>query len=634
MRRQIALFHLLLFFALCFPIFFFVKVAHAAEEFSAAYEVTYDITPLGKTQVIQKIKLTNLTTNYYASEFSLILGKTKVENVSASDNLGALTTTFDFDGNNTVINVKFNQKIVGKGKSFSWQLSYSAPELVQKNGQIWEVDIPRLSSGDGISEYRVILSVPVSFGPLAFVAPQPIEKKESKVSGFSNEKNIYIFDKTQLMTSGISASFGEKQVFSFQLKYHLFNNNLRPFQTEIALPPDTNYQKLSYEELKPEPLDVRVDRDGNWLARYVLGGKQQLEVVAKGFVEVYPRPTLKVERQYQDNELASYTLPQPYWDVSSVVLKEKARELKTPSAIYNFVVSYLTYNKERLNQETVRRFGAQEAYLNPKDAVCMEFTDLFITLARAAGIPAREVNGYAYTQNERLKPTSLRFSGTDTLHAWPEYYDPNQGWIQVDPTWGNTSGGVDYFSKLDFNHITFVRKGLSSQQPLPAGAYKFEQNQKDDIRIDFAKTLPKEKKNIKIDFKLSQKSFAGFPIKGKVLISNLGNQALSSSPLVIESNGLTNLGETNYDLGVLPPFALRQIDINFKTKGFFQNEKAKISASLGDHSQEVQIDIKPLTILGILIVGGVLILVIFLLFTISIFIKSLRKKNSSPTLPN
>jgi len=632
-KKQFAVL-ILLFFAAFFSIFFFAKVAKAAGEFSSSYEVTYDVTPLGKTQVLQNIKLTNLTTNYYASEFSFTLGKTKVENVGASDDLGPLETKSNFDGNTTTINVKFNQKIVGKGKSLSWKLSYTAPELAQKSGQIWEVDIPKLASSEDVAEYRVILSVPTSFGPLAFVAPQPKEKKERQTSGFSQEKNIYIFDKSQLTTSGVSTSFGEKQVFSFQLKYHLSNSTLAPVQTEIALPPDNNYQKLSYEELEPKPLDVRVDQDGNWLVRYTLAGKQQLEIMARGFVEVYPHPTLKIEPQYQDKELASYTLPQPYWDVSSVTLKEKAQELKTPAAIYNFVVSYLTYNQERLNQESVKRLGAQETYSNPKNAVCMEFTDLFITLARAAGIPAREVNGYAYTQNERLKPVSLRFLGTDTLHAWPEYYDLNAGWIQVDPTWGNTSGGLDYFSKLDFNHITFVQKGLSSQQPLPAGAYKLDPSQGGDIKIEFAKALPKEKKNIKIDLQLPQKSFAGFPIQGKVVISNLGNQALSPSSLMLKTEGLTNLGEASYNLGILPPYASRKIDLNLQTKGFFQNEKTQITASLNDQTQEGQIEIKPFTIFGILIVGGILILVIFALFSISLLIRRLKKTPPSIPTPN
>ena len=93
------------------------------------------------------------------------------------------------------------------------------------------------------------------------------------------------------------------------------------------------------------------------------------------------------------------------------------------------------------------------------------------------GIPARELNGFAFTNEEVNKPLSLNLTGGDLLHAWPEYFDPILGWVQIDPTWGNTSG-VDYFSKLDTNHFVFSIKGMNSEYPLPAGAYRFDGDKK------------------------------------------------------------------------------------------------------------------------------------------------------------
>ena len=111
--------------------------------------------------------------------------------------------------------------------------------------------------------------------------------------------------------------------------------------------------------------------------------------------------------------------------------------------------------------------GALSALNNPTSAVCLEFTDLFVALSRAAGIPAREIDGYAYTNNAHDRPLSLT---EDVLHAWPEYYDfDKKAWIMVDPTWGNTTGGIDYFNALDFDHIAFVIKGENSGYPIPAG---------------------------------------------------------------------------------------------------------------------------------------------------------------------
>ena len=138
----------------------------------------------------------------------------------------------------------------------------------------------------------------------------------------------------------------------------------------------------------------------------------------------------------------------------------------------------------------MERLGALKSLQTPEAAICMEFTDLFIATARANGIPAREINGFAYTENPEIQPLSLV---NDVLHAWPEYYDSQKGaWIPVDPTWGSTTGGVDYFSKLDLRHFTFVIHGTSSTKPYPAGSYKLGSNPQKDVFVTFG-TLPQER---------------------------------------------------------------------------------------------------------------------------------------------
>jgi Transglutaminase-like superfamily len=52
---------------------------------------------------------------------------------------------------------------------------------------------------------------------------------------------------------------------------------------------------------------------------------------------------------------------------------------------------------------------------------CWDFSDCFVTFARAAGVPSRQVAGWLYGS-----------SG----HVWAEYYREGQGWQQVDPTGG------------------------------------------------------------------------------------------------------------------------------------------------------------------------------------------------------
>ena len=148
----------------------------------------------------------------------------------------------------------------------------------------------------------------------------------------------------------------------------------------------------------------------------------------------------------------------------------------------------------------------------------MEFTDLFIALVRAAGIPARELDGYAHTSNTALRPLTLT---KDILHAWPEYWDDRRGWVMVDPTWENTTGGVDYFNKFDLNHFVFAVKGSSSEMPVPAGSYKFSGEDSDDVRVVLSGNDFLGKAQIGTQIDVSNQIIAGFPASLKIKIINL-----------------------------------------------------------------------------------------------------------------
>jgi transglutaminase-like putative cysteine protease len=66
-----------------------------------------------------------------------------------------------------------------------------------------------------------------------------------------------------------------------------------------------------------------------------------------------------------------------------------------------------------------------------KKGVCQDFANLFITMARLLGIPARYVCGYIYTGNQEQARAQ-----SDASHAWVQLYIPNVGWKGFDPTNG------------------------------------------------------------------------------------------------------------------------------------------------------------------------------------------------------
>ncbi len=462
----------------------------AEGEFSTDLDVTYSVRETGITEVTNKVTLTNVFSNLYATSYTIVLDSINPTLVKAYDLNGPLEVIKNIDDKKTSIQVKFKDQVVGKDESRTFWISYEESSFAIRTGEVWEISIPRLSEDADFNSYYLKLQVPEKLGQEAYISPQPNERTNQ--NGFLT----YSYSKTDIEKSGIVAGFGAFQVFSFNLNYHLENPLARSAKTEITIPPDTAYQKVYFENINPRPSSMHVDSDGNWIAEYNLQARERVDVTVNGHVQIFSnfRPFKKSTAESLNENLVKTD----YWDTTNPEIVKLANELKTPKAIYDFVSTKLKYDYARV-RPNVERLGSVRALENPTSAICMEFTDLYIAIARAAGIPAREVNGYAYTENPDIQPLSLV---NDVLHAWPEYYDSEkQVWIPVDPTWGSTTGGVDYFSKLDLRHFTFVVHGKDATKPYPAGSYKLGSNPQKDVFVSFG-SLP-EVRNSKVSLNSS-----------------------------------------------------------------------------------------------------------------------------------
>lgn len=578
---------------LCLGLVFVPKV-WAAEEFATSYDVVYDIDNTGITTVTEKINLRNLTSEYYANQFKLIIGATRVFDIKASDGGGTLEVFSKQEDTSTTITVKFNQQVVGKDKVLPWTLQFKSKDFSQNLGKVWEVRAPKVASAENLENYNLTISVPATFGEPTLISPTP----KSQTTSFG--KMFLTFEKSQLLSSGVSASFGSIQLFDFDLAYHLDNSNFVPILTNITLPPDTSYQDVIFQHLEPQPLNVTVDDDGNYLAWYRLGRGQKLDVKVAGSAKLYT--TSKVKNPALEASLRKkYTRADKYWEKDHPQIQTKLTEVLTSEAkndsekvrlIYHYVVSFLKYDSGRI-KDNIERFGAVTALNNPTEAVCMEFTDLFIALTRAAGIPARELDGFAYSANPTLRPLSLT---KDILHAWPEYWDDKRGWVMVDPTWENTTGGVDYFNKLDLNHFVFAIKGSSSQSPIPAGSYKYIGQDSKDVKVNLSDQDFLGKPQLDVRVESSNPILAGFPGKIKVKVSNAGNAVYPSNSFRVSANQLKVLEGEGQNLGSIPAFGKAEFDLNIRTNSLFDNFADQITVLIGSQKFTKDVEVKPFLI--------------------------------------
>lgn len=578
----------------------------AQNEFIVDVNVDYDVQETGTTEVTHIITLENAFSNLYAKSYLLGLENIDPINPRAFQGSKPLELTESRNDNSVSLQVNFDDAIVGKGKSRTFTIVFEEDSFAVRTGEIWEISIPRLSGDNSFRAYVVNLFVPSSFGNEAYISPDPLDISTAQ------GKIKYNFDKKSIQSSGITAGFGRFQVFSFSLSYHLENPLNRTAKTEIAIPPDTAFQKVYYQSINPVPDDVYIDEDGNWLAEYTLKARERVDVAVLGTVQIFA--SHRVFPPSSQEQLQNNLAENEFWQVNDSELQDLAKRLKTPKAIYDFVTTNLNYNYERV-RPNIDRYGAKAALANPNDAICMEFTDLFIALARAAGIPAREVNGFAYTENPEIQPLSLV---ADVLHSWPEYWDEEKGvWIPLDPTWGSTTGGVDFFSKLDLRHFTFVIHGEDPLIPYPPGSYKLGPNPQKDVFVNFGQ-LPEERISVP---EITAEIKKGLPLNDSkivVLITNPGPVALYDlEPSIYFDNRLVD----STVVSILPPYASHEFYSRIPFSFFATKTPREIKIVVGDSTLDIPTNRTQVVIYNFLVIFFVL-LAIALFFIIRAVIRT------------
>ena len=588
-----------LFHALVLIASFFIFGQHpvlGASDFLANYDISYAVSPSGKTIVTENITLVNKTSGTYPKQYAITFDSSDIRNIIAYDPKGVVAVDIKNTDGKTTLLLSFNVKVVGLEKSLPFSLRFETDSIARKQGSIWDISIPGVPTDESIGLYDVRLSVPDSFGQNAYMTPLPL-------SGMHWNKEL-------LSRGGISAAYGESQSYSVSLSYHLVNSSNADKSMSITLPPDTAYQQVLISSLSPEAQKVERDQDGNWLARYTLKPYEKLDITAKLFASVYPYPRSSSGKESIDP--SRYLSERPYWEVSDPLIVSLAQKYKTPEDIYTYVSTSLSYDYSRISLGN-DRFGAVGSLGTNQSSLCNEFTDLFIAIARASGIPARRVVGFGYTTNPKIRPLSLI---VDVLHTWPEYFDEKRSiWISIDPTWANTTGGIDYFKKLDFSHIAFAINGLSSSEPKSAGMYKDAAIQSKDVIVTLSEEKPESAQSLALvlSFHLPQQVVGGTQVRGYLDVRNSSGVSSKIDGIKIES--LSHLVSLSHSVTDIPPFGNITIPISYTVPFFPGESRDLLTARAGNTSTKAEIMYISMTLIVlsflVLLVLGILFIVLY-----------------------
>lgn len=395
------------------------------------------------------------------------------ESISVRDSRGVKLdySTEITESGNIILKVKFPIRITFPNQ-YTIYLNYNSYGLITKSGKLRDVYVPSFASDykfitENVSESVITrVLVPKSFGAINFATP---------VNSTSEEGNNYIVTFTQESLRGETGwiQIGTEQIYNFKITQPISMTSNADFflnKYKVLVPRDLESgpvkQKVHFTNISPTPSNSSRDSDGNLFFEFSFPSNQNGEIVIEGYAVLSQDNNIDYKNsgklsQIPEEILKANTSAAKYWESDDKEIQKVANELKSQVAgedknVYELINNTYKFVVDRIDYSEVKRFGINErqgalATLQGGAAVCMEYSDLFIALMRAQGVPARGAFGYGYSALDS------ETTGT-TSHQWAEVYIPTLGgWISVDTTWGESGheligGDLNHF----YTHVASI----------------------------------------------------------------------------------------------------------------------------------------------------------------------------------
>ena len=192
-----------------------------------------------------------------------------------------------------------------------------------------------------------------------------------------------------------------------------------------------NRQNILSVSYSPKPSRI-FEENGNRYAEFVFVNPDRHVTAAmtvKAELLKYDLLTARLNRRTaypQDEPLEDFLKSEKYIEKDHQDIQQIAEgidgetEIDIVKNIYDYVLDNMEYSS--LGRKD---WGAVKAVQLGKGD-CTEYSDLFVALCRARGIPARTASGY-----------TAGFGSTSTRHNWAEVYLQEYGWVPFDPAAGD-----------------------------------------------------------------------------------------------------------------------------------------------------------------------------------------------------
>ncbi|MHA1728244.1 MAG: transglutaminase-like domain-containing protein [Promethearchaeota archaeon] len=365
------------------------------------------------------------------------------------------------------------------GNKYSYILSILPyPALVKKLGNLRILEWPR----EDLSEIIFLPDTGKTFfsSALGKIKNNNNGSRTIKFSSYASKLLSHMRS-----ASALRLEWGNAPRIQLRIDYKIKNYGVSAVHDIIIkthLPPNTLFQRINLSELK-NPI-IEYDNDKNMILTLNVGNIGPNQTINQSlFIDIAPlgnklimfpdfgnfKDYFNLTRSGKVGE--KLTKSSEFWDFSNPSILNLVKALKKNAKdaseyiqlAFKFVNQKIEYTKDKGD----KRYTASET-LQSRKGVCSEYSDLFVSLLRAGGIPAKTVRGWILNLDD-----SNNFSLGP--HGWCEYFSPKHGWIQCDPTWG-------YLIGVSCQHICRKHEGFSSNQP--DYSWKFSTRQTIPQKID------------------------------------------------------------------------------------------------------------------------------------------------------
>lgn len=417
----------------------------------------------------EKMEFQILGFKIYEDDTSVMLSEA-IKSVSLKEN--DIELEYDIDTLESYINVSLPYgKDLLPGQTRTFIFSYTHPALVYQNGVLIDAYIHafakdfKFDTPTTKTSYTTKLVIPNSLGKeLNFISPTPDSQENNGIA------EVYSFNQETLVDQFVWLQLGRHQIYDFSISQTInpTENKLTGLRNrfELILPRDfiggEVKQSVFFKNINPEPKAVYEDEEGNLIGEFEFYSNGEHKVTIEGYAVVEKTEKVNYEQIVGSKEdipeeiRTKYTQNADFWEVDAAIIRQKANEEKGPdSNVYSISSNLYSYVVDTIDYSQIKRFGINERQgalktLQGGAAVCMEYSDLYLTLMRSSGIPTRAAFGYGY--DPRVP------SEEQEAHQWVQVYMPGleNNWVDVDVTWGESGellvgGDLNHF----YTHVAY-----------------------------------------------------------------------------------------------------------------------------------------------------------------------------------